>query len=69
MPPRKPKACKVCGKKPLTKDEIGATKKILDPDAKAFYCLQCLADLLECEPQDLLDKIEEFKNEGCSLFQ
>ena len=35
---------------------------------KEFFCLECLAEFLECETDDLIAKIEEFKNEGCTLF-
>jgi len=30
--------------------------------------LICLADYLEVTPNELLDKVEEFKQQGCSLF-
>ncbi|MCR5834348.1 MAG: hypothetical protein K6G55_06855 [Selenomonadaceae bacterium] len=61
--------CISCGKKSLSKDEIGINKKLLGIKSKNFYCLECLADYLEVEPQDILDKIEDFKNEGCKLFE
>ena len=61
--------CSVCGKTPLTKEEVGLTKKIIDRKAKSFYCLDCLAEYLEVTTEELLAKVEEFKNEGCSLFQ
>lgn len=60
--------CVACGKKPLTKDEIGICKKLLKVDTKVFYCLSCLADYLAVSEQDILDKIQEFKEEGCKLF-
>ena len=63
------KACYDCGKKPLSKDEIGVTKKLLGKDTKKFYCLHCLADYLEVTVEELLAKIDEFKEEGCSLFK
>lgn len=63
------KKCYVCGKTPLTKNEIGLTKKIIDKKSKIFYCLPCLAEYLEVTVEELLAKIEEFKNEGCTLFQ
>lgn len=63
------KKCYVCGKTPLTKDEIGLTKKIIDKRAAAFYCLTCLAEYLEVTEEELLAKIEEFKSEGCTLFK
>lgn len=61
-------SCKVCFKNNLSKDEIGATKKLIDRDAKEFFCLNCLANYLGCTVDELQEKIEEFKNEGCSLF-
>ena len=36
---------------------------------KSFYCISCLADELSCEIEDLEVKIEEFKEEGCTLFK
>lgn len=63
------KNCYVCGKAPLTKDEIGITKKIIDRRTTTFYCLPCLAEYLEVTEEELLAKIEEFKNEGCTLFK
>lgn len=62
------KNCIACGKEPLTKDEIGINKKLLGEQENSFYCIDCLADYLEVDTQDLLDKIEEFKEEGCKLF-
>ena len=60
--------CVACGKKPLSRDEIGITKKLTGLKARDFYCLDCLANYLDADRQDILDKIEEFKNEGCRLF-
>lgn len=63
------KKCYVCGKSPLSKDEIGLTKKIIDRKAKTLYCLSCMAEYLEVTEDELLAKIEDFKNEGCILFK
>lgn len=63
------KACYVCGKTPLSRDEIGLTKKLIDKSSKTFYCLDCLADYLEVTTEELNNKIEEFKEEGCTLFK
>ena len=63
------KICYVCGKMPLTKNEIGLTKKLLNPKARNFYCIDCLAEELEVTTEELLEKIEEFKDEGCTLFK
>ena len=61
-------ACIACGKEPLTKDEIGICKKLLGLETSMFYCLPCLADYLTVTEQDIEDKIQEFKEEGCKLF-
>lgn len=63
------KKCYVCGKSPLSKDEIGLTKKIIDRKTKSFYCLSCMAEYLEVTEDELLAKIEDFKIEGCTLFK
>ena len=57
-----------CGRTDLDKDTIGINKKLLGEDVSTYYCMDCLADYLGCEVQDILDKIEEFKEEGCKLF-
>ena len=60
--------CVACNKPDLDKDTVGINKKLIAEDTKSFYCMDCLADYLGCEVQDILDKIEEFKEEGCKLF-
>ena len=66
---KRSKKCYVCGKEITKRDEIGINKKLLSPDTKVFYCLDCLAEYLEVDVDFLLAKIEEFKQEGCPLFQ
>lgn len=61
--------CIACGIEIEDKDTIGINKKLLGKDIKNIYCMDCLADYLDCEVQDILDKIEEFKEEGCNLFK
>lgn len=61
--------CYVCGKEELSKDEIGINKKLIDKHTKKYFCLSCLAEQLEVSEQELLDKINEFKDEGCTLFK
>ena len=60
--------CVACGRTDLDKDTIGINKKLMGEDVSTYYCMDCLADYLGCEVQDILDKIEEFKEEGCKLF-
>lgn len=65
----KKQTCKLCYKSPLSKDEIGINKKMLGNNVNSFFCLECLSDYLECTKEELLDKIQEFKEEGCTLFK
>jgi hypothetical protein len=60
--------CVICGKTDLDKDTVGINKKLLGEQIQNFYCMDCLAEYLECMVEELLDKIEEFKAEGCKLF-
>lgn len=59
--------CNDCGKK-LKKDEIALNKKIIDPQANEYICLECMSMMLDCSIEDLEIKIAEFKEQGCSLF-
>lgn len=62
-------SCVSCGKEALEKNEIGINKKLLGEQIESFYCMDCLADYLGVSVQDILDKIEEFKDQGCKLFE
>ncbi len=61
------KICTECGKG-LSKDETALSQKMLGRDITEFYCIDCLAEYLECDRDDLEVKIEEFKEQGCTLF-
>lgn len=61
--------CIACGKRELSKNEVGINKKLLGEQVGSFYCITCLADYLEVTEQDIYDKIEEFKEQGCKLFE
>lgn len=65
----KGRKCFVCGKDDLSRNEIGINRKLLATDIERFYCLSCLAEYLEVKTEDIIDKIEEFKREGCKLFE
>lgn len=54
--------------KPLKKDEKALCMKLLGTETEDFYCLECLSEYLECNIDDLKVKIQEFKEEGCTLF-
>jgi hypothetical protein len=61
------KTCINCSKD-LDKDEIALCKKMLGKNTKQFLCLNCLSEYLNTDHSILLDKIEQFKEEGCTLF-
>lgn len=63
------KSCQYC-KKSLSRDEIGLSRKLFEPESKCgkFSCLSCMAEMLEIPVEDLLEKIEAFKAQGCKLF-
>lgn len=67
MAVRKKKVCCEC-EKPISKDEIAVSKKLLGKDIQVLFCIDCLAEYLECSTDDLLIKIQEFKEQGCTLF-
>jgi uncharacterized protein YlaI len=61
--------CISCGKINLDKDTIGIDKKLLGTNIINFFCMDCLAEYLGVTVEDLIDKIEEFKEQGCKLFE
>lgn len=61
--------CVSCGRRNLDKNTIGINKKLLGLEVINFYCIDCLASYLDTTVDDLKEKIEEFKNEGCKLFE
>lgn len=52
----------------LGKNHVALNKKMLGRQVTQFMCINCLAEYLDCIPDDLLVKIEEFKEQGCALF-
>lgn len=62
-------SCVSCGKKPLKKNIIGINKKLLGEKIDKYYCIDCLASYLDTTEEELFEKIEEFKEEGCKLFE
>lgn len=61
--------CVSCGRTGLDKNTVGINKKMLGTQIKTFYCMDCLADYLGTTTEALWEKIEEFKDEGCTLFE
>ena len=67
MTTSKKKLCIECNKA-LTKDEVALNKKLIDKNTKEFLCLDCMSEGFGCEVEDLQIKIDEFKEQGCTLF-
>jgi hypothetical protein len=63
----KAKKCYLCESK-LDKDAIGLNKKLLDENLARFFCIDCLAAHLDVSAEELIAKISEFKEQGCTLF-
>lgn len=59
--------CKECGR-PLKRDEIALTKKLVNRGATEFMCLTCLAEHFRVSEERLKEKIQHFKDSGCTLF-
>ena len=59
----------ICDKEIWEKNTLGINKKLLGEDIINFYCMNCLANYLDVTVEDLNEKIEEFKDEGCKLFE
>ena len=60
--------CEVCGGR-LIRDEIALNKKLNGTETEEFLCLECMAEEFGVTVQDLEDKIEYFKESGCTLFE
>ena len=59
--------CHVCGR-PLTRDEIAVTKKLVSRGATEYCCVSCLAARFEVTPEDIRERIAYFRSTGCTLF-
>jgi Mg2+/citrate symporter len=53
---------------PLSYDEIGLYKKLINRASKSFLCIKCLALELNVSEENLRARIELFRKQGCTLF-
>ena len=60
-------ACLQCAS-PLTRDEIALTKKLINRGTTRFLCYECLAKHFQVSVELLREKVEEFREMGCTLF-
>ncbi|MDR3320095.1 MAG: hypothetical protein LBS77_04025 [Desulfovibrio sp.] len=59
--------CRLCEAE-LDNIAVGLNKKLLGIKVTRFYCLSCFANYLDVTVEELLAKVEEFKEQGCKLF-
>ena len=61
-------ACLQCAS-PLTRDEIALTKKLINRGAVEFLCFGCMAEHFSVTVDLLKEKVEQFREMGCTLFE
>ena len=61
--------CVSCNKRDLDKNTIGINIKMLGENLDNHYCIDCLESYLDTTTEELIEKIEEFKEDGCKLFE
>lgn len=65
---KKPIRCCICESE-LNKNTVGLNKKFHGRKVTRFFCIDCLSAHLDISVDDLLAKIEDFKSQGCTLFE
>ena len=60
--------CIAC-RKPVNSDEIAMTRKLINRGATSFLCLPCLAERFEATLEELQERMQAFKEMGCTLFE
>ncbi len=53
---------------PLTRDEIGLTKKLINRGTTEYLCYACMAAHFRVTVEVLRQKVAEFREMGCTLF-
>ncbi|MBQ8881816.1 MAG: hypothetical protein IJY70_00275 [Clostridia bacterium] len=57
-----------CCSKPVSFNEIGLSKKLINRATTTFYCKDCLAKKFKVSVDLLNEKIQQFIQSGCALF-
>ena len=60
--------CRQC-RTPVTLDEIGLTKKLINRGTVEYRCYGCMAEHFAVTVDALKKKVEEFREMGCTLFK
>ena len=63
-----PDTCLRCGQ-PVTRDEIGLTKKLINRGTTQWLCYTCMSRHFDVTVDVLRRKVEEFREMGCLLFE
>ena len=53
---------------PLRRNEIAITKRLVSRGATQYYCVGCLARRIGVPVAAIEQKIQEYREMGCSLF-
>jgi len=61
--------CLDCGKAPLTLEERGLTRKLINRGMTDGYCIACLARRFRVTEDQLHAMAEAFRDSGCTLFR
>lgn len=59
--------CMCCGTH-LAYNDIGAYKKFVNRGSREFLCRKCLAGKLDVTVEQINEKIEQLRRQGCTLF-
>ena len=59
--------CIRCGA-PVSGDEQAMTRKLINRGATQYLCLPCLARRFDATLDELLERMQAFKDMGCTLF-
>ena len=62
------KLCMKC-QVPLSHNEMALHKKFVNRGATEFMCINRLAEHFKVPPKALEDKIKDFIEQGCALFE
>ena len=60
--------CLSCGCE-LTRDEIGLSKKLINRGATEYKCIACLSAYYQVSEQRLRELTEQYRAQGCTLFE
>lgn len=60
--------CCICESE-LDKNTVGLNKKFHGRKITKYFCMSCLSAHIDISVKELLAKIEDFKRQGCALFE